>query len=285
VPTGLVALAASGSLPVTRRSRHRFDWPSAALNAIAFGFLITGIGAAGHGHGLIVVAELVVGAAALVLLVLRQRTQTWPLLPVDLLRIRLFALSISTSTCSFAGQMLAYVSLPFYLEDVLGRNQVETGLLMTPWPLASAVVAPISGRLADRISAGLLGGIGLVGFAAGLLLLALLPAAPTAADIAWRMAICGLGFGLFQTPNNRAIVGSAPRHRAGGASGMLGTARLVGQSVGTALVALIFSLSPTHGTSTALFAGAGMALVGAAVSSLRIASTAAKPPEGGRQRE
>lgn len=270
VPTGLVALAAAGSLPVTRRSRHRLDWPGAALNALAFGLLITGIGGAGHGRGIVVAAELAGGAVALLLLVLRQRTQTWPLLPVDLLRIPMFALSISTSVCSFAGQMLAYVSLPFYLEDVLGRSQVETGLLMTPWPLSSAVVAPIAGRLADRVSPGLLGGIGLACFALGLVLLASLPAAPGAADILWRMAICGVGFGLFQTPNNRAIVGSAPRNRAGGASGMLGTARLVGQSIGTALVAVIFSLFPAHGTTNALFLGAAMAVAGALVSSLRI---------------
>jgi DHA2 family multidrug resistance protein-like MFS transporter len=166
--------------------------------------------------------------------------------------------------------MMAYVSLPFFMQHSLGRSAVETGLLMTPWPLMTAVAAPIAGRLADRHSAGLLGGIGLVVFATGIILLALLPSDPTSANIAWRMAVCGGGFGLFQSPNNRAIINAAPRERSGGASGMLGTARLLGQTVGAALVALIFGLSGDVATIVALAVAAGIALVAATVSCLRL---------------
>jgi MFS transporter, DHA2 family, multidrug resistance protein len=187
-----------------------------------------------------------------------------------LLRIPMFALSIATSICSFAAQMLAYVSIPFYFQYTLGRSDVATGLLMTPWPLATAVLAPIAGRLADRHSAGILGALGLVFFAAGLGLLALLPVAPANSDIIWRMALAGAGFGLFQTPNNRAIITSAPRERSGGASGMLGTARLLGQTVGAALVALMFSLTGPRATVWGLGLAAGIALVAAAVSSTRL---------------
>ena len=144
--------------------------------------------------------------------------------------------------------MLAYVAIPFYFQDVLGRDAVATGLLITPWPVAAAVMAPIAGRLADRHSAGILGALGLTAFAAGLALLALLPASPGDANIAWRMALCGAGFGLFQSPNNRAILTSAPPARSGGASGMLGTARLLGQTSGAALVALMFGLAGAHAT-------------------------------------
>lgn len=207
-----------------------------------------------------------------VTLVLRQLPQASPLLPVDLLRIPMFALSIATSVCSFAAQMLAYVSIPFYFQNLLGRSEVATGLLMTPWPLTAAVVAPIAGRLADRYPAGVLGALGLAIFAAGLSLLALLPAAPENADIAWRMMLCGAGFGLFQSPNNRAIITSAPRDRAGGASGMLGTARLLGQTVGAALVALMFSLLGVHATVWSLGLAAGIALVAAVVSYTRLIS-------------
>src|SRR6185437_12730432 len=112
----------------------------------------------------------------------RQFHQAWPLLPVDLLRIPLFALSIGTSICSFLAQMLAYVALPFYLQDELGRGAVATGLLMTPWPLATAVAAPIAGRLADRYPVGILGAVGLAAFAAGLVFLGLLPRDPTTLD-------------------------------------------------------------------------------------------------------
>jgi MFS transporter, DHA2 family, multidrug resistance protein len=271
VPVGLMALVAARALPLSPRSQQRFDTPSALLNALFFGMLITAIDGAGHGQAWWLVAgEAAVALAAGVALVLRQLPQTSPLLPVDLLRIPIFALSVATSVSSFIAQMLAYVALPFFLQDTLGRGQVATGLLMTPWPLATAVVAPIAGRLADRYPAGLLGGLGLTTFAAGLTALALLPAHPSVADITWRMTLCGAGFGLFQSPNNRAMLGSAPRERAGGASGMLGTARLLGQTVGAALVALMFGLFDVRATGIALFTAAGFAVVAAGVSCLRL---------------
>src|SRR5690606_35867266 len=99
-------------------------------------------------------------------------------------------------------------------------------------------------RLLDHYPAGLLGGIGLGIFAAGLLALAFLPAAPSALDVSWRMALCGIGFGLFQSPNNHTILTTAPANRSGGASGMLGTARLTGQTIGATIVALTFALAP-----------------------------------------
>ena len=99
---------------------------------------------------------------------------------------------------------------------------------------------------------------------------ALLPAQPGTFDIVWRMALCGAGFGLFQSPNNRAIIGSAPRERSGGASGMLGTARLLGQTVGAALVALMFSFFSARATVVALGTAAAVALLAAAVSSTRL---------------
>jgi DHA2 family multidrug resistance protein-like MFS transporter len=277
VPVGLVALAAAKTLPRVAGTRRRFDVASAVLNALFFGLLITAIDGAGHGETrILVVAESVAAVVAGTALVLRQLPQTSPLLPVDLLRIPVFALSIATSVASFVAQMLAYVALPFYLQDVLGRNQVETGLLMTPWPLATALIAPLAGRLADRYPAGILGGIGLAVFAAGLALTAVLPPHPGSLDIAWRMAMCGVGFGLFQSPNNRAILTTAPRERSGGASGMLGTARLLGQTIGAALMALMFGLTGDHATIVALATGAGFAAVAAAVSCLRLIGPGAR---------
>ena len=173
----------------------------------------------------------------------RQLRQEVPILPLDLMRIPIFALSVLSSITSFTAQLLAMVSLPFYLQNVAGRNEVETGLLLTPWPVATILIAPVAGRLIEKYHPGLLGGIGMVVYATGLLLLALLPEQPTNMDIAWRLMLCGMGFGLFQTPNNSTMISAAPRSRSGGANGMQGTARLLGQTLGTTFVALIFSVT------------------------------------------
>ena len=271
VPMGILTLVAARALPRTPRAARPFDYLSALLNAIFFGLLIAAIDSLGHGGRALTALVAVAGAAAAgVALVLRQLPQASPLLPVDLLRIRQFSLSIATSVCSFMAQMLAYVAVPFYFQDVLGHGAVATGLLMTPWPAAVAVTAPIAGRLADRFNAGALGALGLATFAAGIALLALLPAAPADADVVWRMALAGVGFGLFQSPNNRVILGSAPAERSGGASGMLGTARLLGQTTGAALAALLFGLAGARATYWALGTAAAISLLAALVSATRL---------------
>jgi DHA2 family multidrug resistance protein-like MFS transporter len=271
VPIGVLAfLIALRSLPVNPLTGHRFDFVSAGLNAVAFGLLITGIDGFGRGgwQGLQLV-ELAGAGIAGVLLVRRQLSQPSPLLPVDLLRIPVFRLSILTSICSFTAQMLAYVALPFYLQRTLGRSEVATGLLMTPWPLTTGVTAQLSGWLSDRYPSGTLGAIGLASMAVGMALLALLPAQPTNLDIVWRMVICGFGFGMFQSPNNRTILSSAPRERSGGASGMLSTARLFGQTIGAASVALLFGFFGSHATVISIGTGSAVAVLAAVVSLTR----------------
>jgi DHA2 family multidrug resistance protein-like MFS transporter len=143
---------------------------------------------------------------------------------------------------------------------------------MTPWPLVVAIMAPIGGRLSDRYPAGILGGIGLALLAVGMALLAMLPASPSVANIVWRMGICGLGFGFFQTPNMRALMSSAPPGRSGSASGIVATARLTGQTTGAALAALCFSLAGHKGAALALALGAGFAVLGSVMSFLRMAA-------------
>lgn len=249
----------------------RFDLPSAMMNALTFGLLITALGGFAQGQsGYLVLAEVIAMLIIGFFFVRRQLRMPVPLLPVDLLRIPIFSLSICTSICSFCAQMLAMVSLPFFLQTVIGRSEVETGLLLTPWPLATMVMAPLAGYLIEKVHAGLLGAMGLLIMACGLFGLALLPSSPSDLDIIWRMALCGAGFGLFQSPNNHTIVSSAPGHRSGGASGMLGTARLLGQSSGAALVALLFNLAGNSGTHTALLLAGSLAVIAAAISGLRV---------------
>jgi MFS transporter, DHA2 family, multidrug resistance protein len=203
----------------------------------------------------------------------RQADHPAPMLPIDLFRRPLFALSAATSICSFAVQGLAFVSLPFYFEDILGRSQVETGFFMTPWPLVVGIMAPIAGRLSDRYPVGILGGVGLALLGVGMALLATLPASPSIADIVWRMAVCGCGFGFFQAPNIKALMSSAPAGRSGSASGIVATARLTGQTVGAALAALCFGLAGREGATLALVLGAGFAALGCVMSFLRLTVT------------
>lgn len=271
VPFGILnAALAWHVLPASDRSPRPFDWTSAVLNALVLGLFFVGIGEVSHGQGPIWMGLLALALAvpAGMLLVRRQVHADAPLIPFDLLRIPVFALSITASVCSFAAYMLAFVSLPFYFQQ-LGRSTVETGLLMTPWPVALGIVAPVAGRLSDRFPASWLGGIGMIVLAAGLASLALMPADPDALDVVWRMALGGAGFALFQSPNNRIMLSAAPRSRAGAAGGMLATARLLGQTGGASLTAILFATVPGIAEPICLWAGVALALLAAAASLAR----------------
>jgi DHA2 family multidrug resistance protein-like MFS transporter len=271
VPIGTLALVmAARTLPETPRAAGRLDVMSVVLNALAFGLLIAGINRIGQGGSPSpALLEIGAGAATGVVLVRRQLNLPAPLLPVDLLRRPVFALSLATSITAFGAQTLALVALPFYFEDVLGRSAAATGLLLTPWPVATALIAPIAGRLADRFIPGILGSIGLLVMGTGLALVALHVLDPNPGSLVWRLAVCGLGFGFFQSPNNRVIIGSAPRERSGGAAGLQSTGRLVGQSLGAAFVAVALGRAPQHATSIALWGAAALTLAGACASGLR----------------
>ena len=288
LPIGLLCLAlAPKVLPqnTAKANGARIAWLDVVLNILMFCLIIVGVdGLGGHAEGIsgrgpdnlpswLPAAELAAGIAIGVFYVRRQLSQAVPLFPVDLLRIPVFALSMGTSVSAFCAQTLAYIGLPFLLLGSYGRSHIQTGLLLTAWPLGIVVTAPFVGRLIGRYSGGVLGGIGLGVLSLGLLLLGLLPAQPSNFDIVWRMAMCGIGFGLFQSPNNHIILTSAPAHRSGGASGLLGTARLSGQTLGAVLLAIIFGLFDSQtrqGPLVALWLGAGFAALAACFSALRV---------------
>ena len=272
VPLGLLAIAfAVPTLPRSPRRGHGFDPFTAALTALTFATLILALGAAAQREAWqLVLLPLAVALLAGGLLLRRQAGHPAPMLPVDLLRRPMFALSTITAMAAFAAQGLAFVALPFYFEGVLHRNPVDTGFLMMSWPVIVALAAPFAGRLSDRHPPGLLGGVGLSLLTLGLASLALLPAEPQTWDIVLRMAVCGAGFGFFQSPNLRALMSSAPPERSGGASGVIGMARLLGQTTGAALVALCFGLAGVHGSSVALALGAGFAGLAAVASFARL---------------
>jgi MFS transporter, DHA2 family, multidrug resistance protein len=269
VPFGLAVPLFIAAAPPDVRVARPLDLTGTVLNALAFGFFVVGVGTLGIGNGSIATGEIVAGLVCFSLLVRQQRRHPTPMLPFDLFRIPLFTLSVWTSVCSYAAQIMAFVSLPFWFETGLHLSAVETGLLVTPWPFMTAVTAPIAGRLTIRYPGSLICSIGLALLAVGLLLMIFLPTTPAKWDIVWRLALCGIGFGLFQTPNNTAMMTAGPIGRNAAASGMNAKARYVGWSLGSALVSLILGLYGDHGAILCLVAGMAFALMGAATSSAR----------------
>ncbi len=286
VPFGVLALILSlRYLPRSPLSRYTFDISSAGLNAVTLGLFIIGLDGIAHGERLpLVIAELVASAAVGVVFIRRQLRLRPPMLPVDLLVQRpIFALSAATAACSHGAVIIALIILPFYFQYDGGLTAIQIGLVMTPWPAAVVVMSPIAGRLADRYSAGILGGLGLLLLAFGMLMVGLMPATASWPDVAWRLVLCGAGFGLFQSPNNRLLLSSVPPDRAGAGSGMLSTSRLVGQTTGSAIVAMVLGL--THGgpnaiasaTHIAIGISTGVATLAMVLSWLRVAGRGTRP--------
>ena len=248
-------------------------------NVLTFGLMIYALEGFAHHESRAIVSIAFVAFLVIGYFYLRSQLNTSaPLLPVDLLKIPIFARSIMTSVSSFMAQMLAMVSLPFFFQDVMHFTPVEIGVLLTPWPIATMVTAPLAGRLVERYHPGILGAVGMCVFSVGLFSLYFLSEDSTIVDIFWRVMICGAGFGLFQTPNNLTIMSSAPMERSGGASGMLGMARLCGQTVGTTAVAIVFAIIPhTDGARLCLLLAALMALVAGTASISRVTQKFVNP--------
>jgi len=278
IPLGIVSFILSERfLPRTAHDHRPFDILSAVLSGATFGLLIFGIDGIAHGHGpALILAELGGSIVMGALFVWRQTRLAHPMMPIDIFKRPIFTLSITTGSCTFTAQGLAFVSLPFFFHTVMGKTATETGLLLTAWPLAIAAMAPLAGRLSDRYHAGALGAVGLACMTAGLLLTAMLPPNPGAADIMWRLVLCGAGFGIFSAPNNRLMMSAVPRERSGSAGGIIATARTLGQTLGAALVALVFGLFDFSGggaadaAKAAMWLSAGFAATALVIGSLRM---------------
>ena len=252
---------------------RKFNFQDALLNAVVFGLLIGCIELYSHDGRL---TTVLVGVAFLLVsgwfYVRTQLRRKYPMLPFDLLRIPMFSMSVITSIVSYTAQMLALVGMPFLLLHTFGMNAVETGVVMTAWPFIVMFVAPLSGSLSGKVHLGLLGGFGLLLMSAGCFLLSYIPEDASHLDIAWRLMMCGAGFGFFQSPNNHLLLSSAPNHRAGSASGMLSTARLIGQATGAALVALLFHLFGDKAPHDAMLLAGILTVCAAVFSFLRLRS-------------
>ena len=271
LPIGLYALwLGYRRLREPKQEPRSYDLQSSVAAAIAIGFLVMGLQQSGESHNNWQIFLLMaVGLAGLLMLIVRQNKLTVPFLPLGMLSSRGLVPIMLASLFAFIGQGAVMVAMPFLLQHELGRSPIATGLLMTPWPVFLGISATVAGRLADRYSMRFLVMTGYSIMAISLLTLLILPNDASDLNIIWRMMLCGIGFGLSQTPSNRALLSSVPMENTGIVGGLNATSRLLGQAVGSASVAIFFAyFMASEGWFTGPRAGLLIGTVGAGLAIL-----------------
>ncbi len=281
LPIGIGVLAAARSLPSVEGTSHPVPLASVALNACFFALLVF-VAEWALSRPVLAVIPLVGAMVCATVLIRREAGCPVPLIPLDLLRRPSFRIAVLASILCFVGQTMGLVALPFYFQNALGLTPLMTGLYLTPWPLMVAVAGPLAGRLADHVRTAWLCLAGGAFLALGLATVALLPLHGQRPVLASCIMLCGLGFGLFNVPNNRTMFLSVPRARGGAAGGLQGMARLTGQTAGAVMIAGLFSLSPVEvAPRIGLALGAALALA-AGLTGMARSSPASKPPANPR---
>lgn len=270
LPLGGLVLLACRALPDLAGTARPLDRFSVALNAAVFASLVVGAEVLLK-QPVLAATLLATAALSLAALIRREMPRAAPLIPLDLLRSASFRTSVLASVCCFAGMTMGLLALPFYLQHSLGQDTLMTGLYMTPWPLTVAVAAPMAGHLANRIPTAWLCAAGGTCLALGLAAASLWPMHGSALPLVPLTMLCGLGFGLFQVPNNRNMFLAAPRERAGAAGGMQGTARLAGQTAGGVVMSLLLTVASVESAPrVGLGIGAVLTLFAGLLSVLRV---------------
>jgi EmrB/QacA subfamily drug resistance transporter len=224
-------------------SQHEgFDLLGAGLLGISFASLLyfVSFGPMDGWGSTPMLVTLGVFVVATALFFWRQLTVRQPLLDLRLFGNRLFAMANVSASLASMGMIAVLFLLPFYLEDVLHYSLFQSAVLLTPFPLTMLIVAPISGYLSDRFGSRLLSTAGMVIAAISLASLSTLDLHATYGPIAVRLVILGLGIGLFNSPNNSAVMSAAPGSRRGVASAVLGTMRNLGQMLGIGIIGAVF---------------------------------------------
>ncbi len=270
LPLGLAALGlASAALPITPQSENKIDKVGAVLTALAFSVTVIGADDLVHGGSFGGAAAVLFGVCCWGVLLRYQKGRAEPIMPVDLLGLPEFLVAFLVGTIGFIASNFFIIAMPFTLETLFNRPPTVTGFLITPWAVGVAVMSFTIGKWADRIPASVLSSAGLLLTSFGFVMLWWLPSDASNFDIIWRTGLAGCGFGMFQPPNNRAMMISAPHGREGGASGLLSVARLGGQTLGALFVAAVFRFA-THASSLCLLLAACMAFLGASLSASRL---------------
>lgn len=272
LPIGAVAVTLGWIfIPHRVPERTKYDLAGAVIAGVAIACFLLGVHQLADRSTLVVAIILLAGCAALIVLLVRvERRAQQPVLPLALFSGR-FSLAVLTAFWSFFGQGVAFVALPFLFQTAYQATPLESALLFTPWPLVIVIVAPISGRLADRYSSAWLAVIGLTIFTGGLLSLALLGSHPPIWQVLVSTAFTGLGFAIFQSPNNRDMMSAAPMQFASSAASVLNINRSVAQSAGAGAVSMALLLGGASVGSLASQASAAngalvVAVIGAALS-------------------
>jgi EmrB/QacA subfamily drug resistance transporter len=252
VPFGILgAVLGWFVLPRTSRSAaveavtepEGFDWMGAVLLGLAVALLLLALtfGNTWGWTSLTLALTLGLAVACFVSFWLAEQRSPSPLIEPGLLRVRSFSLGLLAGLLSYAVLFGCLFLMPFYLERILGRSAAQTGLLLTPIPIALGILAPIAGTLTDRIGPLWPTVLGMLGAAIALASLALVPSI-TLAETLGLLALLGIGLGLFTPPNNAAVMGSAPANRLGVAGGILNMARSMGTSLGVAATGAVLAI-------------------------------------------
>ncbi len=261
VPIGIVGTyLVWRNIPATRPpGGQAFDFGGAATLCLGLLGILLGL-TTGQQEGFTspqALALFVFGIFFLLALLYIQRRHPQPIIDPVLFRNRLFTVNLVTGLLVFVG-LGSGVLIPFYLETVLGYSVQQVGLLLAVVPIALGIVSPISGVLSDRVGSRPISVLGLAVTLLGYLALSTLSTETTAVGFMLRYVLVGVGVGLFQSPNNSAMMGTAPRERLGVASGLLAMTRNLGQTVGIAVLgalwaALVFGAAggPVAGGATA----------------------------------
>ena len=226
----------------SQTARERFDWAGAILLAVSLSALLYFVSLGplyGWGSARILGA-LVLSIVAAALFIYSQLRVAQPLLQLRLFNNRLFTMANLSASLASMGMIAVLFLMPFYLEDVLHYSLFLSAVLLTPYPVTMLIIAPISGWLSDRFGSRTLGTIGMALAALSLLWMSTLTIHSSYGEVAVRLVVLGLGMGLFQSPNNSAVMSAAPANARGVASAVLGTMRNLGTMLGIGITGAVF---------------------------------------------
>ncbi len=285
IPFGLLALflawrVVKADPPEVRR--ETFDFLGAAVYAAGLIALLLGLNQ-GHAWGWtspLTIGCLVLGLAILGAWIAIELRMANPMLDLRLFAQRTFSTPVVSSMLNYGATVATTFLLPFALIQGRQLSPAQTGLVLMCQPIVMAITASFSGALSDKIGSRIPATVGMATLSLGLFLLSrLVPSSAPVTAIAATLVVTGLGIGLFTSPNNSAVMGAVPQRRRGVASGVLSTARTLGNLLGIGLVGAVFTtalastdggpVAVTSAASVGLLVASGIALIGAITSVTR----------------